>query len=520
MDSDISTENQKRQTDVDSFEPVLFKKRWLMLILFSSVSMLNAFQWLHINIVLPSAIFFWNSSLPSDQQGKDVAIAWLSMLYMLVYIPMIVPATWLLNHYGLRVSILIGAALQVLGAWIKCLSAELSQPVSSPASNASFPLLMVAQLLCALSQVFLLGVPAQLAATWFSNSELAMATAIGVFGNQVGCALGFGLPPLMVPSVTSSTSVADFEDFRRGFRIMLYGGAAIMTVDLALVAIFFREEPKIAPSLAQYKRILQRRAQLAGDKPDEADFGFDHESSSVLTAEETELVNQSYFHQVRYCFKCVSFILLNICYGVNTGVYYEIGTLLNSIVAEFFPTEQVAIGWIGFSMVIAGLVGSIVAGAVLKKTGLYRRVLIIFYILSVVSMGAFMGSIYSNLIGTVFLTMILLGFFQSGFLPLGYEYAAEITYPIGEGLTSGILNTSAHIFGIILTQAATAMIGKYGGLPTNIFILVCMVVAAVPACFMKDDLKRQRAHERLRIEVEPNSGDEFEYSNVSKTKEV
>lgn len=108
------------------------------------------------------------------------------MLYMLVYIPMIVPATWLLNHYGLRVSILIGATLNVLGAWIKCLSMELSQPVSSPSSNASFPLLMVAQLVCALGQVFLLGVPAQLAATWFSKSELAMATAIGVFGNQVG----------------------------------------------------------------------------------------------------------------------------------------------------------------------------------------------------------------------------------------------------------------------------------------------------------------------------------------------
>uniref|UniRef100_A0A158REH1 MFS domain-containing protein n=1 Tax=Hydatigena taeniaeformis TaxID=6205 RepID=A0A158REH1_HYDTA len=407
----------------------------------------------------------------------------LSMLYMLVYIPMIVPATWLLNHYGLRVSILIGATLNVLGAWIKCLSMELSQPVPSPASNASFPLLMVAQLVCALGQVFLLGVPAQLAATWFSKTELAMATAIGVFGNQVGCALGFGLPPLMVPAVTNSTGVADFEDFRRGFRIMLYGGAAIMSIDLIFVAIFFKEEPAIAPSLAQYKRILQRRAQMTGDNQDEADFDSAFEpESSVLTLEESELVNQSYFHQVVHCFKSVSFILLNICYGVNTGVYYEIGTLLNSIVAEFFPTEQVAIGWIGFSMVIAGLVGSIVAGAVLKKTGLYRRVLIVFYFLSVASMGAFMGSIYSNLIGTVFLTMILLGFFQSGFLPLGFEYAAEITYPIDEGLTSGILNTSAHIFGIILTQVATAMIGKYGSLPTNIFILVCMVIAAVPAC--------------------------------------
>ena len=181
--------------------------------------MLNAFQWLHINIILPSTIYFWNGSLPSEcifsvfstfrwqvngdlplllpnsffhsqgsQEGKDMAISWLSMVYMLVYIPMIVPATWLLNHYGLRVTVLIGAALNSLGAWIKCLSMEFSQPgsASSSATAASaFPLLMVAQIICATAQVFLLSVPAQLASTWFAKSEVALATAIGVFGNQV-----------------------------------------------------------------------------------------------------------------------------------------------------------------------------------------------------------------------------------------------------------------------------------------------------------------------------------------------
>ena len=110
------------------------------------------------------------------------------MIYMLVYIPMIVPATWLLNHYGLRVSVLIGAVLNALGAWIKCLSMELSQPAAASttiSAASAFPLLIVAQLICATGQVFLLGVPAQLAATWFGKTEVALATAIGVFGNQV-----------------------------------------------------------------------------------------------------------------------------------------------------------------------------------------------------------------------------------------------------------------------------------------------------------------------------------------------
>ena len=34
---------------------------------------------------------------------------------------------------------------------------------------------------------------------------------------------------------------------------------------------------------------------------------------------------------------------------------------------------------------------------------------------------------------------------MTGYLPLGFELAAEITYPINEGLTSGILNLSAQV---------------------------------------------------------------------------
>ena len=38
---------------------------------------------------------------------------------------------------------------------------------------------------------------------------------------------------------------------------------------------------------------------------------------SVMTEKETQVTNQSYFRQVVYCFKSVSFVLLSICYGEN-----------------------------------------------------------------------------------------------------------------------------------------------------------------------------------------------------------
>lgn len=36
-------------------------------------------------------------------------------------------------------------------------------------------------------------------------------------------------------------------------------------------------------------------------------------------------------------------------------------------------------------------------------------------------------------------------FFMTGYLPIGFEFAAELTYPIPEGTTSGLLNASAQV---------------------------------------------------------------------------
>lgn len=64
MDFESSITNSKPKGDIDDFVPVVVKARWWMLTLFGTVTLLNAFQWLHINIVAPSSTFFWNGSLP------------------------------------------------------------------------------------------------------------------------------------------------------------------------------------------------------------------------------------------------------------------------------------------------------------------------------------------------------------------------------------------------------------------------------------------------------------------------
>lgn len=88
---------------------------------------------------------------------------------------------------------------------------------------------MVGQTIVACSQIFILSIPPRLAAVWFSSEEVSRACAIGVFGNQVGIALGFVLPTIIVPSSDDPAEVA------AGLRVLFIGVAVATTVILVAI---------------------------------------------------------------------------------------------------------------------------------------------------------------------------------------------------------------------------------------------------------------------------------------------
>ena len=90
------------------------------------------------------------------------------------------------------------------------------------------------QTIVAMSQIFILGIPAQLAATWFPPHQMSTATSIGVFGNQLGIALGFVLPAIIV------SDQEDPEDYGLiGHDLfVMFLGVAIFTSVLLISIIF------------------------------------------------------------------------------------------------------------------------------------------------------------------------------------------------------------------------------------------------------------------------------------------
>lgn len=184
VSEDLTTENHvkveagdatQRPDDhghLDGCEPPrptrLYKRRWMIVLLFSSYSLSNSYQWIQYGIINNIFIKFY---------GVDAfTIDWMSMIYMLTYIPFIFPVTWLLDKKGLRVIALVATALNCLGTWIKVASVR----------EDLFAVTFLGQFCCSLAQVFILGMPSRIASVWFGSEEVSTACSIGVFGNQVG----------------------------------------------------------------------------------------------------------------------------------------------------------------------------------------------------------------------------------------------------------------------------------------------------------------------------------------------
>ncbi|XP_078587851.1 choline/ethanolamine transporter flvcr2a-like [Branchiostoma floridae x Branchiostoma japonicum] len=418
----------------------LYVRRWFMLLLFSSYSLSNNFQWIHYSVISNITVRYYRVSI--------LAVDWLSMVYMLTYIPLIFPATWILDRYGLRVVGLLGSSLNCIGAWLKVAGVV----------RERFAVTMFAQTVCSVAQIFILGMPARVAAVWFGPREVSTATSIGVFGSQLGIALGFLIPPVLVPNA------ADIAVVERGMNVMMFGTAGVTTLLFILVIIFFREKPPIPPSPAQ---------------------------ASIFESE----AEYSYIGSVKRLVKSVPFVLLIVTYGVNTGSFYAISTLLNQVVLSKYPGEEVNVGRIGLTIVLTGLLGSVLCGIWLDRTRTYKGTTVVVYILSFLCMTAFTFTLDLGYLAVVFVTAGALGFFMTGYLPLGFEFAAEITYPESEGTSSGLLNASAQTFGIALTLFMGYLVNNVSTLAGSLCLCVTLFIGAILTALIKSDLKRLRAQQ-------------------------
>ncbi|XP_050424866.1 feline leukemia virus subgroup C receptor-related protein 2-like isoform X1 [Adelges cooleyi] len=435
-----TTDNEKQQ-----YVLKLYKSRWVVLVVFMLYSMSNAAHWIQYSIISNITVKFYGVS--------NFLVDLTSTIYMLVYVPLVIPASWLLDRKGLRVVMVVGAAGTVLGAWLKVFSAEPDK----------FLITLLGQGLVACSQAFILSLPSRVAAVWFGPSEVSTACSLGVFGNQLGAALGFLIPPMMVHDSEN------LDEIGNELWTMFLSFAIVNSIVFILVLWLLKAEPALAPSHAQ---IVQRQ-----------------------NRDDPTIVNDAFISSMKALMKTNGYVLLLISYGINVGAFFAISTLLNQFILLYFPGHEEDVGRIGLTLVLCGLGGSILCGYILDKTHLYKETTLVIYASTLVSMVIYTFSLAnSKSIWTIYITASLLGLFMTGYLPVGFELAIEMTYPIAEGTSSGLLNGGTQLIGFFLTSIYSWVFTTMGDMVANMMIIGLLAIGCLLTVFIPTSLKRQAAH--------------------------
>jgi cyanate permease len=117
--------------------------------------------------------------------------------------------------------------------------------------------------------------------------------------------------------------------------------------------------------------------------------------------------------------------------GVFNGVTSWIGDI---VLPRGFGADDA--GLLGLVMLVAGVIGAVVLSAMSDRQGKRIRYLVLTLSLAIPSL---IGVAFVSTTLLLYVSAAALGFFIVGALPIGMQYAAEVTYPTPEGTSNGLV---------------------------------------------------------------------------------
>uniref|UniRef100_A0A8C8JHK6 Major facilitator superfamily (MFS) profile domain-containing protein n=1 Tax=Oncorhynchus tshawytscha TaxID=74940 RepID=A0A8C8JHK6_ONCTS len=361
----------------------VYKRRWFILFVLCLLNCSNSMLWLTFAPVADQSAQFMGVTL--DQ------INWLSIIYMVVAIPLSFGTTWMLDTLGLRITLVLGSWLNMLGAVLRFVSV-----LGSLVSAAKFPVVMGGQTLCALAQPLVIFTPTKLAALWFPEHQRATANMIASMSNPLGILVASIFSPMIVGTTNNISSL-----------LFIYAVPAAIICFLATVGIR-DSSPPTPPSASA-------------------------ESST----------SEPFLEGIMLLLRNKAYMILLLCFGSGIAVFTCFSTLLEQIMCvRGYPNDFA--GLCGGLFIVFGIVGAGFLGLYVDKTKKFIEA-------TKVNM-SFSASGFSVLYFmkiAVAVVCSLFGFFGFSIYPVAMELSVECSYPVGEATSAGLIFISGQIQSVI-----------------------------------------------------------------------
>ena len=267
----------------------IYGYRWVVLLAFMFVVAINQLMWITFATITGSAATFYGVS--------DLSIGLLSMIFMIVYIVMSIPASWVIDTYGIRVAVGIGVVMTGIFGLLRGILAP------------NYTFVLIAQIGIAIGQPFILNAITTVAARWFPIHERATATGLGSLAMYLGILVAL----VLTPYLTIQSQISGM--------LLIYGIVSVVAVFVFFVLV--KERPPTPPCST------------------------DQEERSLV------------FDGLKESLRMKDFILLMVIFFVGLGVFNAVTTWLEDIVRpRGFSIIQA--GNTGGLMIIGGIIGAVI----------------------------------------------------------------------------------------------------------------------------------------------------------------
>jgi MFS family permease len=201
----------------------VYASRWLVLAVYMLANMTIQILWISYAPVTTQSSFFYGVS--------ELRIGFFSMVFMLAFIPLSIPISWLIDKFGCKPVVAAGAVVTGICGVLRGFA------------GANFGLAMAATVGMAAAQPVFLNSWTKVSALWFPGNERATAVGLLTLANLLGAAVGQVLTPIL----TETMSIPLVQ--------LSYGSAASAAALLFL--LLAREKPATPPDAsAETERAL------------------------------------------------------------------------------------------------------------------------------------------------------------------------------------------------------------------------------------------------------------------------
>ena len=147
-----------------------------------------------------------------------------------------------------------------------------------------------------------------------------------------------------------------------------------------------------------------------------------------------------------------NFLLLLIAVSLPFGTQQAVQILISNLFEPFGYTSS-EIAFIAVKLIIVGVVGAIIMGALVDRTHKYKLTMHLITISATIAILLVIAALtFRRENKDLFISLMMLyGFCYMGFIPLCLSYGAELTFPLQPALVNGTITLAGSASGFVFS---------------------------------------------------------------------